>query len=66
MRKIKEYQIMFNNSHFTSLNTIVNEQIKKGWEPFGSLTIQTYERKIDSYNVKTIQNFYQVMVKYEN
>ena len=66
MRKIKEYQIMFNSSDFISLNKIVNEQIKKGWEPFGSLTIQTYERKIDSYNVKTIQNFYQVMVKYEN
>lgn len=66
MRKIKEYQIMFNSSDFISLNKIVNEQIKKGWEPFGSLTIQTYEHKIDSYNVKTIQNFYQVMVKYEN
>ena len=66
MRKIIEYNILFNSIDVTSLTKIVNEQIKKGWEPLGSLTVQTYEHKIDSYNTKRVFLFYQVMIKYEN
>jgi hypothetical protein len=65
MKKIKEYQVLFNND-VLRLNEIVNEQIKKGWEPMGSLSIQNYEHKVNEYNSKRIREFYQVVVKYEN
>ena len=65
MKKIKEYQVLFNND-ILRLNEIVNEQIKKGWEPLGSLSIQNYEHKVNEYNSKRIREFYQVVVKYEN
>ena len=65
MKKIKEYKILFNND-FLRLNDIVNEQIKKGWEPLGSLSIQNFDHKINEYNSKRIREFYQVVVMYEN
>jgi hypothetical protein len=65
MRKIKEYQVLFNND-ILRLNEIVNNQIKKGWEPLGSLSIQNYEHKIDQYNTKRVKEFYQIVVLYEN
>ena len=56
MKKIIDYDIISVNS-LTTLKGIVKNQLKLGWQPFGSMTIQT---------TSTSHAYCQTLVQYEN
>ena len=56
MKKIIDYDIISANN-LTTLKGIVKNQIKFGWQPFGSMTIQT---------TSTSHTYCQTLVQYEN
>jgi len=56
LKKIIDYDIITANS-CTVLKSIVKRQLQVGWQPFGSMTVQT---------TSTSHTYCQTLVQYEN
>jgi hypothetical protein len=59
MKKIVEYRILW-STNTTSLEDLVKDALKCGWQPFGSPTIDMLQGE------RCALGYIQAMVKYEN